>query len=164
MKSMALSYALKKRAKKMMADGGLVKLKEASSQPQPVTQKEHEERGKIVHRNEIEKLKDSPRPLKGLAEGGEVHDEDMVDRIMKKRCMSEGGMVANGGEDDLDRMADGMPNEFDDLALRDDLEFSYTGENSGDSLGDAQEDDDRHDIVSRVMRSRAKKDRMPRPA
>src|SRR3954471_973671 len=85
----------------------------------------------------------------------------MVDRIMTKRKKySEGGMVANGGEDDLDKMADGRPNEFDDLALRDDLEFSYTGANSGDELGNDSQDADREkdlDMVARIMRSRARR-------
>lgn len=114
-----------------------------------------------------------------MAEGGMIecdekasgydHPEaegDMVARIMKKRegMYSEGGMIANGGQDDLDNMADGRANEFDDLALRDDLEFGYNGKNSGDERGDEQEDHDREDIVARIMRSRAKGDRMPRPA
>lgn len=106
--------------------------------------------------------------LHGIDEGhqDEMHEMDMVDRIMKKRQMhySKGGMIANGGEDDLSRMADGQRNNFDDLALRDDLESSYTGANSGDELGDAREDHDRADIIARIMNSRRKKDRMPRPA
>jgi len=65
---------------------------------------------------------------------------------------------------DLDKMADGQPNEMDDLALRDDLEFSYDGKNSGDELGNDREDKDRKDIVSRIMASRKKKDRLPSPA
>ncbi len=100
-----------------------------------------------------------------MAEGGKVED-DMVSRIMSKRanCYSEGGKVANGGEDELSHMADSAPNNFDDLALRDDLEFSYTGANSGDEISNEQEDHDRQDIVARIMASRRKKDRMPHPA
>lgn len=107
---------------------------------------------------------------------GEMHEKDMdysdlarlagggiVDRIMRKRY-SEGGMVANGGEDDLNKMADGRRNNFDDLALRDTLESSSNGSNNGDFLSDDREDSDRKDIVSRVMRSWGKKDRNPRPA
>lgn len=87
-------------------------------------------------------------------------DEDMIDRIMRKR-MSEGGKVAN----ETEPMADGMPAEFDDLVLRDDLSSSYgKDDNSGDALGNSEEDADREDIVARVMRSRAKGGRMPRPA
>lgn len=95
--------------------------------------------------------------------------DTIVDRIMAQRSMgyesearlSKGGMVAN--EDGPE--TDSMPNEFDDLVLDDKLESSYGDDNNaGDETGDAQEDDDRQDIVSRIMRSRAKKDRMPRPA
>lgn len=91
---------------------------------------------------------------------------DLVDRIMKKRQMySEGGKIANGGDDDLDKMADGRPNNFDDLALRDDLESSYGEDNNaGDANGDAQEDEDRADIVARIMRQRSMKQRNPVPA
>jgi hypothetical protein len=89
-----------------------------------------------------------------------VHEDDIVERAMKKRMYSKGGMVANGGEDDLDNLADGKPNEFDDLAMRDDLEFSYDGKNSGDERGHPLEEDD--DIVSRIMKKRAQHN--PRPA
>jgi len=99
-----------------------------------------------------------------MADGGMARDDgDLVERIMKKRGMySEGGRVANEdhGPDD-DRLADFSPNEFDDLSLKDDLESSYTGKNSGDLIGDEQEDEDRDDIVSRIMKSRKLKDRMP---
>jgi hypothetical protein len=92
----------------------------------------------------------------------EAHEEDMISRIMKQReqTYSHGGEVAN----DDQPVADSEPNDFDLLGTDDDLEFSYTGKNSGDELGDAQEDHDRDDIVARVMKSRAKKDRNPRPA
>jgi len=98
-------------------------------------------------------------------------DMDSIHPLIKKIMMSrakgysEGGKVANEDHGPMDsRLAGFKQNEFDDLALRDDLEESYTGKNSGDELGDAQEDSDRRDIVSRIMKSRAKKDRMPRPA
>ncbi len=99
-----------------------------------------------------------------MAEGGmmtdsgyqdEDHDMDMVGRIMKQRQMmySKGGKVAN--QDSIE--AGFSPNEFDDLHLRDDLESSYTGANSGDELGNAGEDERRRDIVSRIMASRRKR-------
>lgn len=107
------------------------------------------------------------------ADGGQImdnyqptaHEMDMVGHIMKKiqHHYSQGGKVSNGGEDELSHMADSKPNNFDDLSLRDDLESSYTGANSGDELDNEQEDHDRADIVSRIMRSRAKKDRLPNP-
>lgn len=145
--SLAIAYAMKRRGNKM-AHGGVVDGYESSCT-------EHCEQPCAIHEQASGYENDPPE--QHYAEGG------IVDRVMKK-YLSEGGMVANGGEDDLDAMPDGRPNEFDDLALRDDLEFNYTGANSGDELGDEQEDKDRSDIVSRVMRSRAKRDRMPRPA
>ena len=102
-----------------------------------------------------------------MEHGGQVEEpaagsgfsDDMVDRIMKHQY-SKGGMVAN----DTPPVADFEENEFDDLVLRDDLDFHETGSNSGDLIGNDQEDEDREDILNRIMKSRAKKDRMPRPA
>jgi hypothetical protein len=110
-----------------------------------------------------------------MAEGGQITDNyqdpdqwlDMVGRIMAKRQnhYSEGGKVANGGMDKLKNIADGKPNNFDDLSLRDDLESTYgKDDNAGDALGNKREDEDRQDIISRIMRSRSKRDRMPSPA
>jgi len=84
---------------------------------------------------------------------------DMVDRIFRKKY-SKGGIVSN----DSHSFADESPNEFDDLVLDDHLEEHYTGANSGDEIGDRPEDHDRADIVARIMASRRKKDRNPRPA
>lgn len=97
-----------------------------------------------------------------FADGGEAEDQDMVSRIMAKRqkMYSKGGRVANQDEAE----ADFMPNEFDDLHLRDDLESSYTGENSGDYLSSPGEEERRRDMVSRIMASRRKRDRNPSPA
>jgi len=106
-----------------------------------------------------------------MAHGGEAgltHGAlagDIVDRIMSKRQkMSEGGVVANEGEDELDQLADSRPNEFDDLVLDDHLESKNSGAVDGDNLGNDQEDKDRADIVARIMRQRSMKHRMPRPA
>lgn len=88
--------------------------------------------------------------------------EDMIHHIMRKRkMMSKGGMVAN--DVGTGQEADKLPNQFDDLVLRDNLEEHYTGKNSGDELDDAQENEDRRDIVSMIMKSRKKKDRLPHP-
>ncbi len=107
-----------------------------------------------------------------MAEGGQITDnysdtedsdgQDMVGRIMKQRqqAFSKGGRVAN--QDSIE--AGFAPNEFDDLHLRDDLKSTYgDDDNSGDSLGNAREDADRKDTVARIMKSRAKKDRLPNP-
>lgn len=90
---------------------------------------------------------------------------DLVAKIMREHMYSKGGMVANedSGESasDPDEMAKNQPNEFDDLALRDELESDYTGANSGDELGNARESADRADIIKKIMSSRKKKNRMP---
>lgn len=88
--------------------------------------------------------------------------EDMVGRIMRQRMkhFSKGGQVAN----DTPITADFEDNQFDDLVKDDELEHHYTGANSGDEIGDEQEDEDRRDIVSRIMKSRRLKDRLPHPA
>ncbi len=91
----------------------------------------------------------------GDMDGGE---EGIVDRIMKR--FAKGGAVAN----DTPPVADFEENDFDVLPGMEDTEADETGANSGDELGDAQEDDDRDDIVKRVSKSWKKKDRMPRPA
>ena len=95
-----------------------------------------------------------------------AHDEDMVGRIMKQKQMSysKGGQIANS--DMYNQTKYDEPNEFDDLVLRnDDMEDAdYTGANSGDELDNPGEDARRSDIISRIMKSRRKKDRLPSPA
>lgn len=98
------------------------------------------------------------KKAQSYADGGDVDESSsMVDQIMAK--MSKGGQVANQDE----AITGDMPNEFDDLHLRDDLEFSETEANSGADLGNAREDKDRADMVAQIMKSRAKKDRLPNP-
>ena len=103
----------------------------------------------------------------GAGDMDEIHP--MVMRIMMGRAKgySEGGKVANeesGDSTGAPSSAKWEDNEFDELAKEDDLEFKSTGANAGNELGDAEQDHEREDIVSRIMKSRAKKDRMPRPA
>lgn len=93
-----------------------------------------------------------------------MEDADMIARIMHKRKMySMGGQVAN---DVGVAEADKLPAEYDDLVLRDDdmEDADYTGANSGDEKGNAAMDERDSDVVSKIMSSRKKKDRMPRPA
>lgn len=164
--SLAIAYALKKKDRQYarggmcaahgmqachechggkMAEGGYVEEEEASGyEPNP-----HEKAEVYVeHPQENQEFP--------------MEEEDMVDRIMKSRAKgySEGGRVAN---DDMPE-ADFEENQFDVMPKEDHLEFHYTGANSGDELGNEQEDEDQHDMVSRIMRSRMKRDRMPRPA
>ncbi len=154
MKSLAIAYGMKKKAKKM-AEGGEV---HADSEGKSIAT--------IIDYPGYYDTKGRPLPRPSEtphAEGGLIDHDDVVDRVMRKRY-SEGGRVANGGDDDLETLADSAPREFDDLALRDELESSNSGANAGDFLGNKQELDDRRDIVARVMRQRSMKQRNPRPA
>lgn len=149
------------------------------------------EQAKEQHKKTLHEMHSMKKPNL-MAEGGDVRDEHdmemlnqmgdedegagdmdsihpMIQKIMMGRMKgySEGGKVANeesGESTDEPTFAKESGNEFDDLALDDDLEEHYTGANSGDEMGDEQENHDEHDIVMRVLKSRAKKDRMPRPA
>lgn len=144
--SMAMKYAMKKRMGKGMpcdehgepgcgmCHGGMMA------------------EGGMVEEEEASGYQAPPRPE---ADEGE---EGIVDRIMKR--FAKGGAV----EQDTPVMADFEDNDFDVLPGMEDTEADETGKNSGDEIGDEQEDDDRKDIVSRIMKSRSKKDRMPRPA
>ncbi len=141
--SLAIAYNMKRKAKKMATGGEM----ESGYESMPL---EHDK-----HNMEAE----------DEDELAYAHGGDIVDRIMSKRKMySEGGKVANGGDDDFEQMADSSPNNFDDLALRDDLESGNSGASDGDLLGDSQEDHDRNDIIARIMKQRSMKQRNPRPA
>lgn len=160
-----------------LADGGFVKDEEMSGfEEHEGDDKKHDgpammEDDRML--NEHGEYEEGPQGA-WMAKGGmigshqsDADEMDMVHRIIgkhKERMYSKGGMIANGGDDDLDRMADGAPNNFDDLSLRDDLESSNSGANSGDELGNKAEEHDRDDIVSRVHKSWKKKDKNPRPA
>lgn len=119
------------------------------------------------HKKVLKELKSMKSP-KLYAEGGmcgdecgypcDTHGEDMVSKVLGER-MSKGGMIAN----DEEVHADEMPNEFDDLVLRDDLELSYDGANSGDELGDTDEDKKHNQMVAMAMMKR-RKQHNPRPA
>ena len=112
----------------------------------------------------LEELKEMPR-VPEFADGGEVEDSGLVARIMQQRAkgreavegtdprenhepqpatrmFSRGGMVADHMQS-ADEVDEDMEGGFDELAKDDELEFSETGANSGDELGDAQEDEDR---------------------
>lgn len=90
------------------------------------------------HERVLSEMKSMPKPNL-YAHGG------MVDRIMKKRCYSEGGMVANESDQ---AEADEMPAEFDDLALDDHLEGHEHADGPGSDIN--QEGD----MIDRIMRKR----------
>lgn len=98
------------------------------------------------------------------------HELDMIGKALEKRRMahggktcppgdvggsphySKGGQVAN--DEGQGAAADELPNEFDDLVLRDDEEMEgYTGKNSGDEIGGPS----KSDVVSKAMLKRKKK-------
>lgn len=93
----------------------------------------------------------------GAGGGNEVPPIVMKIMMGRAKGYSKGGMAANQDEP----VADFMPNEFDDLHLDDKLEGHIK---SNQEHGDEQEDEDRKDIVSKIMASRRKKDRNPVPA
>ena len=175
--NLAIAYSIKKKAQgKKMAMGGFAGEEKASGymdhegdvkRPNGMAMGEDDKDlnqhkvmvqdsmkdSEVDHEMEMDSMDYSG--LDRLAEG------DVVGRVMKK--YSEGGKIANGGDDDLGEMADSSPNEFDDLALRDDLESSSDGANNGDFLGNTRTEDDNEDIVARIMRKMAKPHN-PRPA
>lgn len=171
--SMAIKYQMSKRAKeaargepceahgadmcemchggKAMADGGYVDEEEVEPSPSPSPSPRP-----VVDQ---EKAKKFSTAFKGFAEGGEV-DEGLVERIMHKRGNTPGAEANYTGPH-----VEFEDNQFDDLVKDNNMGTAadYTGANSGDELGNAQEDEDRRDIISMVMKSRRKKDRLPNP-
>lgn len=181
-KSLSLAYALKKRASKKMAMGGAA----CDTPPCPPAPSSRRERAMMAFGGEARAETEDDRMLnqhgdeevgaEGTADDNEAEPdrmvehpvenqadvEDMVGKIMAQRGkhFSEGGEVAN--DDEI--TAGFLPNEFDDLALRDGLEQSYTGANSGDELGNASEEERRRAMVAEIMRGRRGRERMPSPA
>ncbi len=170
--SLAIAYAMKRKAEKMAKGGmcyahGTADCKECYAEGGEI----HEDDRKM---NQHGALEVGPRGMEDDSEhmGSRVVEhaipnqdevDDMVGRIMKQRqeFYSEGGAVAN----DTDPTAEFEENEFDYMVKNDTMpDFHYTERNSGDDRGNAQEDEDRRDIIERIMRSRRLKDRLPRPA
>jgi hypothetical protein len=108
-----------------------------------------------------------------MKDGGQITDnysdtedddgEDMIGRIMAQRqeMYSEGGKVSNRTDDE--DLAGFEHNDFDVLGSDDDLEFEDTAANSGDELGNKQEDEDRADKIMRKMLA-SRKQTNPKPA
>ncbi len=155
--SMAIKYGLMKRAQKMAMGGNCSEHDMTNCE---MCHGGYMAEGGFVGEEEESGYQDMPMP-KAEDEDGDMDgdmDDDMIGRIMKSRY-AKGGMVKG------EPTADFEMNDFDALDEMDPgTKADETGANSGDEVGDAQEDEDRRDIVSRIMRSRSKKDRMPRPA
>jgi hypothetical protein len=138
---------------KGLSEGGDVIPEEGQGEKDGYESKSSHDLSELKH---FEKHDDDTYPEHGAET--DSHEMDMVDYIMAKR-MSRGGEVAN----DTPPIADGKEADYDYLAKHDDMEFNYTGKNSGDEIGNEQEDDDRHDMVDRIMLKRMR-ERNPRPA
>lgn len=153
-KNIAIAYSMARKRSKKCASGGMVKSGDKEM--------DYAEGGEVKSPNDgpvsEEEAKKFSKGL-GFAHGGQVNGEPCkacgapVYSKMEdshRANMSKGGQVAN----DTDMSADESPNEFDDLALRDGLEFSYDGKNSGDEKGGPSKDD----VVARAMlRKKAKR-------
>lgn len=111
---------------------------------------------KAIHRVVIAEQRQMKKPHGNYAEGGEVDDDDldMVGRIMRKRGSmdSDPTPIADSESADFDYM--------DEIPL--DHDADYTGANSGDEMGNEEQDDER-DMATRIMKKRAKP-KMPHPA
>lgn len=125
----------------------------------------HMEPENHVEHNEMAMHEDDKDLNQHMPHDEEDPEDDMVGRIMHKRSKSFEGeaRLAHGGEaEEPFEYEFEQPNDFEVEPEGD--EYHYSGANSGDEIGDEREDDDREDIVSRIMRSRKKRDRMPSPA
>jgi len=111
-----------------------------------------------------ESYKGNPgNPWDNYADTEDGDGTDMVGRVMAQhqQRFSRGGRVANSDKP----IADSMSAEYDDLHLRDDLESTYGEDNNaGDDNDNPGENKRRADIIAKIMKSRAKKDRNPYPA
>ncbi len=134
-------FAMKHAMKKRMAKGGMAKpeMSECMACKGGMC---------MEHGGEV-------KPPMMSSPSSEFEDDDLVMKIMKKRYAA-GGLV--------EPVADFESNDFDVLDKDPPEEFHDTGANSGDELGDEHEEDEDKDMVKKIMKSRAKKDRMPRPA
>ncbi len=153
--SMAIKYAMQKHAKKMSRGGA------CDEHGTEMCEMCHG--GKMAEGGFVEEEKESgyermPEGREKMDSAAMMEDEDMISRIMKQRY-SKGGRIAN----DTPITADFEDNQFDDLVKDDDLEMHYTGQNSGDEIGNEKMDEDDRDLIARIMKSRRSKDRMPHP-
>jgi hypothetical protein len=147
--SFATAYGTKKRCKKNYAFGGGAEADDAEALLTP---------GADPMGGDPLGIQDKAKGMMGFAKGGEIEHKalDMVGKIMD-RHYSKGGMVAN----ETPPIADSMPNEFDELVLTGGLEDSS---GPGNEIGNEELEDEDQDVVSKILSSRKKKDRMPRPA
>lgn len=166
--SLAIAYAMKRKAQHRAQGGEMMPESSMATPHLPMGKKQramaafHGKRmadGGYVEEEKSSGYGSEPEEHDVHNMSAEHEDMDMIDSIMARR-MSEGGMIANDDEP----IIDSMPAEYDDLALRDDLESHYgDDDNSGDALGNKTHDEEDKDMIAQIMRSRAKKDRLPNP-
>lgn len=161
--SMAHAYRMKKK----MADGGYMEGEESQPAPVAASNNKAAEMTKSM-RSAFNYDKDYAHggPVcmdcggQMMAEGGELSQEpdmDMIDHIMNDR--------SNGADADASLPeADFEPAEFDDLVKDDGLEEHYTGKNSGDEIGDKEQDEERSLADDAFEEMKKKKDKNPKPA
>lgn len=138
--ALAIAYAMKRKAMQKKAEGGEIHIDIDSHNIEP---------------EELEmEAPEAEDEMEAKAHGG-----DIVSRVMAKKY-SHGGVVSNEGQAMPSKQAGSKPREFDYLVLEGGPES--TQKDYGDHLGNAREEHDRHDIVSRVMHSLAKKGKMPK--
>lgn len=119
-------------------------------------------RAKEEHERVLGEMRSMPKPNL-YAEGGKVDGDEMLDGIMRKRCYAEGGKVEEDHET-AEPIADFEANDFDLMHQEDVPDVHDTGANSGDEIGDKALEDEEHDELDEIMRSRKMKGRMPVPA
>jgi hypothetical protein len=165
--SLAIAYAMKRKANKM-AHGGMIHKKDEHYQQIPES---HKVMNRVAeHETEHEEMMEPAGHEATESAGEEAYEHmdphDLVSRIMNKRkMMAKGGVVADEGMGEADEHPDNHSADYDYLSSGDlDDSTTNSGSADGDYLGNSTEDEDRHDIVARIMRSRMKKDRMPNPA
>ena len=162
-KSLAIAYSMKKKASKGHQSG----CTENCESPCKVHEGDEKRPNEMAEGGKVGELKginkqewEDHKP--GVSEAGrKLRDENPEEakslhyktlgqlKAQKTGYFSKGGMVANEAKSNRDT---------DFLATDDDLEFNYTGKNSGDELSSPGEDDRRKDVVSKAMARRKKKD------
>lgn len=152
--SMALKYGLMKRAQKMAMGGTCSEHDMTNCQ---MCKGGMMAEGGFVGEEEASGYEAMPMPKAedndGDMDGGE---EGIVGRIMKR--FAKGGEVG-------EPVADFEKNDFDAMDEMDvGTDADYTGANSGDEVGNEENEEEERDVVSRIMKSRSKKDKMSRPA
>lgn len=155
--SLAIAYAMKKKSKKM-AHGGMMEDEARRKAQYSMDGNEAHIEVPMTHEESSHRMSDFEDKTMGNDD-----DADMITRIMHKRkMMAEGGPVV---ADEMGEQSDDHSADFDYLSIGDlDDSTTNSGAADGDELGNHVEDEDRRDIVSRIMKSRSKKDRMPKPA